>query len=117
MRGWRRSADRTCLHANSLLTGNFTGNFQFRGTKGQFLCEKLLCRSSFSYTSLLNLTGKKFARTGNFLAETGKFASKDHRVKFSVHTHGTVSGGRNGQRGCGVGIEARDREGPEPARA
>jgi hypothetical protein len=25
--GWRRSAGRTCLHANSLLTGNFTGNF------------------------------------------------------------------------------------------
>src|SRR6202048_618059 len=25
--GWRRSADRTRLHANSLLTGNFTGNF------------------------------------------------------------------------------------------
>ena len=25
--GWRRSADRACLHANSLLTGNFTGNF------------------------------------------------------------------------------------------
>ena len=25
--GWRRSADRTCLHQNSLLTGNFTGNF------------------------------------------------------------------------------------------
>jgi hypothetical protein len=25
--GWRRSADRTRLHNNSLLTGNFTGNF------------------------------------------------------------------------------------------
>jgi hypothetical protein len=25
--GWRRSADRARLHANSLLTGNFTGNF------------------------------------------------------------------------------------------
>ena len=25
--GWRRSADRTRLHANSLLTGNFKGNF------------------------------------------------------------------------------------------
>jgi hypothetical protein len=25
--GWRRSADRTRLQANSLLTGNFTGNF------------------------------------------------------------------------------------------
>src|SRR5882757_9577592 len=27
LRGWRRSADRTRLQANSLLTGNFTGNF------------------------------------------------------------------------------------------
>jgi hypothetical protein len=27
MVGWRRSADRTRLHANSLLSGNFTGNF------------------------------------------------------------------------------------------
>jgi hypothetical protein len=27
MPGWRRSADRTRLHANSLLTGNFTGKF------------------------------------------------------------------------------------------
>jgi hypothetical protein len=25
--GWRRSADRTHLQPNSLLTGNFTGNF------------------------------------------------------------------------------------------
>src|ERR1035437_638280 len=29
--GWRRSADRTRLHANSLLTGNFTGNFSIPG--------------------------------------------------------------------------------------
>jgi hypothetical protein len=28
MAGWRRSANRTRLHANSLLTGNFTGNFE-----------------------------------------------------------------------------------------
>ena len=27
MAGWRRSADHTRLHWNSLLTGNFTGNF------------------------------------------------------------------------------------------
>jgi hypothetical protein len=27
MSGWRRSADRTRLHANSLLSGNLTGNF------------------------------------------------------------------------------------------
>jgi hypothetical protein len=29
--GWRPSADRTRLQANSLLTGNFTGNFAFLG--------------------------------------------------------------------------------------
>jgi hypothetical protein len=29
--GWRRSGDRTRLHANSLLTGNFTGNFAISG--------------------------------------------------------------------------------------
>jgi hypothetical protein len=31
MAGWRRSADRTRLHANSLLTGNLTGNFAVLG--------------------------------------------------------------------------------------
>ncbi len=29
--GWRRSVDRTRLHANSLLTGNFTGKFAILG--------------------------------------------------------------------------------------
>jgi hypothetical protein len=29
--GWRRSADRTRLQANSLLTGNLTGNFATSG--------------------------------------------------------------------------------------
>jgi hypothetical protein len=29
--GWRRSADRAGLRANSLLTGNFTGNFAILG--------------------------------------------------------------------------------------
>jgi len=29
--GWRRSADRTCLYENSLVSGNFTGNFAISG--------------------------------------------------------------------------------------
>jgi hypothetical protein len=29
--GWRRSADRTCLRTNSLLSGNLTGNFAIFG--------------------------------------------------------------------------------------
>jgi hypothetical protein len=31
--GWRRSADRTSLQANSLVSGNFTGNFAILGLK------------------------------------------------------------------------------------
>jgi hypothetical protein len=31
MPGWRRSADRTCLYENSLVSGNFTGNFAISG--------------------------------------------------------------------------------------
>src|SRR3954463_14324887 len=34
--GWRRSADRTCLHTNSLLTGNFTGNFAILRPQNRF---------------------------------------------------------------------------------
>src|SRR5712664_296529 len=34
--GWRRSADRTGLQANSLLTGNFTGNFAIQGLESRF---------------------------------------------------------------------------------
>jgi hypothetical protein len=33
MPGWQRSADRTRLRANSLLTGNFTGNFAILGLR------------------------------------------------------------------------------------
>jgi hypothetical protein len=31
--GWRRSADRACLQANSLVSGNFTGNFAILGLR------------------------------------------------------------------------------------
>ena len=33
--GWRRSASRTCLQANSLLSGNLTGNFAILGLQDQ----------------------------------------------------------------------------------
>jgi hypothetical protein len=32
--GWRRSADRARLQANSLVSGNFTGNFAILGLRG-----------------------------------------------------------------------------------
>jgi len=35
--GWRRSADRTCLRANSLQTGNFTGKITNLGRQAEVL--------------------------------------------------------------------------------
>jgi hypothetical protein len=37
MAGWRRSVDRTCLRANSLQTGNFTGKITNLGRQAEVL--------------------------------------------------------------------------------
>ena len=71
--GWRHSADRTRLQANSLLTGNFTGILRFRGSLDRFRSKKPLRRSHFSRNSLRKLTGKIFQRTGNFFAGIREF--------------------------------------------
>jgi hypothetical protein len=41
MPGWRRSADRTRLWANSLLTGNFTGKFAISGLQDVVLMQEV----------------------------------------------------------------------------
>ena len=56
--GWGGSADRTRLRANSLLTGNFTGNFAILRHLETVLAQKTLCCSHLSSSSLLKLTGK-----------------------------------------------------------
>jgi hypothetical protein len=38
--GWRRSADRTGLQANSLVSGNFTGNFAILGLRDTILYQE-----------------------------------------------------------------------------
>src|SRR5882672_5697461 len=48
--GWRRSADRTGLQANSLLTGNFTGNFAISGFRDVPLKPKVGCIAATSRT-------------------------------------------------------------------
>jgi hypothetical protein len=37
---WRRSADRTSLQANSLVSGNFTGNFAIQGLRDTITCQE-----------------------------------------------------------------------------
>src|ERR1700747_3108937 len=60
--GWRRSTDCASLLANSLQTGNITGNFVILTARE--MASKLrnpLCSHLLS-DSLLKLTGKKFQR-------------------------------------------------------
>jgi len=45
--GWQRSADRTRLHASSLLTGNFTGNFAISGLPRPILQQETAALQSF----------------------------------------------------------------------
>src|SRR5260370_39453723 len=60
--GWRRSADRTRLRANSLLTGNFTGKNAISGFFGPIAWQKVAVPHQFSHNSLRKLTGKLFRR-------------------------------------------------------
>jgi hypothetical protein len=46
--GWRRSADRTRLRANSLLTGNFTGKFAILGRSETIFAGKKRCAAGTS---------------------------------------------------------------------
>jgi hypothetical protein len=75
--GWRRSADRTRLWADSLLTGNFTGNLAIPTTQNTIKVARNRCLAAhFSSNSLLTLTGKIFRRTGTLRRTTGNLAKK-----------------------------------------
>ena len=69
--GWRRSADRARLQANSLLTGNFTGNFAIQGFESRFCRQEVPVLQRFFASSLRKLTGKIFRGTGKLWRTTG----------------------------------------------
>ncbi len=86
--GWRRSADRTRLHANSLLTGNFSGKpGNLAAQRGDSRAEALH-RSHFRGSSLIQLTGNISGATGycpeltaNFEGHSARFAGFAATVK------------------------------------
>jgi hypothetical protein len=90
--GWRRSADRTRLQANSLLTGNFTGNFAIFGPFDPNPKRKPAAPQLFSSSSLRSLTGKTFRITGKESAVSGNLI-KARRL--SKRTAPTPQGFRN----------------------
>jgi hypothetical protein len=57
---------------NSLLTGNFTGNFVFRTRTPGRVSKKCPWFGRFELNSLFSGTGKFFDQRGNFRATKGK---------------------------------------------
>jgi len=74
--GWRRSADRARLQANSLLTGNFTGNFAIQGFESRFCRQEVPVLQRFFASSLRKLTGKIFRGNRETLVDNREFIDR-----------------------------------------
>src|ERR1700722_12930976 len=80
LRGWRPSADRARLHAISLLSGNFTGNFAILRHLEKVLEQETAAPQSLFAQFPTQLTGKIFQRTRNFLQVSGNSGSRRYTI-------------------------------------
>jgi hypothetical protein len=83
LRGWRHSADRARLQANSLLTGNLTGNSAISEVQKPISRQEALVPQRLSRNSLRKLTGKKIWITGIEKPRTGNFAGRKVTIAVS----------------------------------
>jgi len=86
--GWRRSADRTGLQANSLLTGNFTGKFAISGLRDAPLKPKVavLQRLLGQFPTGVNRENILKNREGLVgIREFNCYSHADTRTNVSVH--------------------------------
>jgi hypothetical protein len=98
-------ARESVLKGNSLLTGNFTGNFCiFLNSERRFHSKNPLCCSHFSDNSLRKLTGKIFRGTGIFSAVTGNSSGKVYPSRDAARIH---RNNRNKNSGCSLTTLAR----------
>ena len=67
MSGWRRSADRTRLCTNSLLTGNFTGNFAIQGYGSRFGSWKTAVPQPLIHQFPTQINRERISRNSKFL--------------------------------------------------
>ena len=71
--GWRRSADRACLHAKSLLTGNFTGNFATSGLLQAVPEQETAVLQHILQQFPKQINRENFSRNREFIDRTGNF--------------------------------------------
>jgi hypothetical protein len=113
MDGWRRSADRTRLRTNSLLTGNFTGNSAIFGRFDPNTKRKTAAPQRFSSNSLCSLTGKIFRITGKQSAVLGNSTKRDGCILAPARDRGPGAGIPNVARATHILIIANpSKEGP-----
>src|SRR5260370_17574484 len=85
------------LHANSLLTGNFTGKIAILGLLGADFVARNCCAAATSWAiPYAKVTGKIFRRTGIFQTETGKIPteSRTRHFLFNVRSFLVIPIGR-----------------------
>src|SRR5947209_7972368 len=81
--GWRRSADRTRLQTNSLLTGNFTGNFAILPPRDARLeVEVAVPRAIFAQFPT-QINREKFLTNREFSRQNKEFSYAKGRVRAS----------------------------------
>src|SRR5882757_3194675 len=88
--GWRRSADRTRLQANSLLTGNFTGNFAISGPCAPGSTQDTAVLQRFLAQFPKQIIREKISKNREFLGDIREFGPQKVRVHFS-HPAGPLS--------------------------
>jgi hypothetical protein len=77
--GWRRSADRTRLHANSLLTGNFTGNFAISGLPKPISQQETAAPQSLFAQFPTQINRENISRNREFFAGIREFSERCKR--------------------------------------
>jgi hypothetical protein len=83
--GWRRSADRTRLQANSLLTGNFTGNFAISGLPRPISQQETAAPQSLFAQFPTQINRENISKNREFFAGIREFKNSGVSVHFS-HT-------------------------------
>jgi hypothetical protein len=83
---WRRSADRTCLYENSLVSGNFTGNFAISGLRQLIPEQETAALQHFPEQFPKQINRENISRIREFLRDNRVFRRiVGLRMAVSVH--------------------------------
>ena len=89
MPGWRRSADRTRLHVDSLLTGNFTGNLAILVPQKSISLHEIAVLQRLVQQFPTQINRENISKNSEFLAVNREFDGRRfdrHKRPFLTHS-------------------------------